>query len=237
MLDLISVFSAALEAVDAVVQSAPNVEPDDPKPLPCPQSQAPTWGDLLSVLTVSVALNMAYFTVSSFVSPIAANQKNLLGLLSQSIAKIQDKENRQPKETDLVALQDRLVRIEYDERSAGKPFRFAAILAFFAGMVLVVVGTFMFEQKAPGWLPLAATLLSFPFLFMVLYVAVVLSNRYAVLASDREKLEAGIKTLLSAQTQKAKAEAEPKAKAEAEAEAATAAAGIVEAVVTANATK
>lgn len=207
MLDLISVFSAALEAVDAVVKSAPNVEPDDPKPLPCPQSEAPTWGDLLSVLTVSVALNMAYFTVSSFVSPIAANQKKLLNLLSQSIAKIRDTTNRRTQEDELVALQDQLVRIEYDEKSAGKPFRLAAILAFFFGMALVIVGTFVFEQKAPDWLPLAATLLSLPFLLMVLYVAVFLSNGYAMLASRREKLDASVKTLLSDETEAAQAEA------------------------------
>lgn len=228
MLDLISILSAVVEAAEVAVNTAPQVAPDPtptpPPPAPCvvpSTSTASTWGDLLSVLTVSVALNMAYFSVSSFVSPIAANQRALLSSLNNSIEKIANGDEKESKESVWGELQDRLVSLDHEEKAATKPFRIISLLAFFVGMTLVFVGTFWFEKTAPLWLPYVATSLNAPFIAMAFYVAVTLSGRYAKLSSDREKLVADVKQVLGTEAgarKKAKLEkeaADAKIKAEA----------------------
>lgn len=164
-----------------------------------------TWAEFLSPLSLSVALNMAYFTVSSFVNPIASNQRKLLSQLENSINAAQKQDSFDDEMGRISDLRNKLAGIEYDESQKGKWFRFFALLFLFAGLFMIMYGMFYMATEIPQCFMLINLLFFSPFIFMSLYTVVLISRRYGKLDKERHSLSKDVQAKLGAERPEASA--------------------------------
>lgn len=197
------------EANASLPPEASPAVPTSPSSLPAVPAHTPTeathatssvtWGEFLSPLSFSVALNMAYFTVSSFVNPIAANQRKLLAQASAGIDKIKEPTSSERAKETLRSISDQIAKIEYDEINITKIFRTVSLIFFFLGVSLIAFGSFHLNSQAPSWFAWITFVFLLPFIIMSLYVAVVVSRRYQNVDKKRRTLSEEIQRQLAAQ--------------------------------------
>ncbi|MCC5982684.1 MAG: hypothetical protein JJU26_13305 [Oceanicaulis sp.] len=189
-------------------EASPSV-PTSPSSLPAVPAHTPTeathatksvtWAEFLSPLSFSVALNMAYFTVSSFVNPIAANQRKLLAQASAGIDNLEEPTSSEQAKEKSRSIGDEIAKIEYNESNITKIFRSVSLVFFFLGVSLVAFGSFYLNYEAPSWLPWVTFVFLLPFVIMSLYVAVIVSLRYQSVDKKRRTLSEEIQSQLAAQ--------------------------------------
>jgi hypothetical protein len=158
-----------------------------------------SWADLQSTLTVSVALNAAYYTVSAFLNPTAVKQDGLISIASNAAAKIKDPQKQESFSDELAELRQQIVEIQYSGESVVIKFRIFAILFLYVGMVLLTISAIDPKSYAPEWCHWSSMVLNAPFLVAVFYVSAIESLKYKTVNKSRREIEKHMKIELESQ--------------------------------------
>ena len=152
------------------------------------------WGDYQSLIQISIALNAAYFSLSQFLNPDAANQKSLISTaigVAENDASGQNFSERLQR-----VLQDVNGQKEKD-KNFFRLFRVASAVLFLLGIILLFIGSYKSTDTVGDWIILVCALLNAPFVIGLCYMFLVSSPQYDEFSKERQKIQDELGTFLS----------------------------------------
>lgn len=148
------------------------------------------WADYQSLISMSIALNAAYFSISSFLTPYASTQRELASLAKQALGDVTNDHDRERFKRELRQVETNIVEREIADRRFTYWFRTIAVVFFIAGLALLMNASIYAGEAAASWIFWVSALLNVPFVVGVLYMTVISSGKFKKIGDAREEIEA-----------------------------------------------
>ena len=159
------------------------------------------WVDYQSIISISIALNAAYFSIASFVSPYALNQKRLIEKALEGLLELSEENECKKIRKKLVNLGHDLGTQEELDKHHLSRFRPLSVILFIAGMVLLWVASVKADIQADNWIAIVSPALSLPFTIGILYMSIKSSGKYKDITRRRREIEKCMSRAISSKKQ------------------------------------
>lgn len=148
----------------------------EPEPL---VGSAVNWGNLQSLVQISVALNAAYFSISQFSNPDIAKYKSRIASAQSAItSKMEEGGQRKDMLGSLSKLDNDIVSRQSSDRKFLSITRIFCATFFVLGLMILFLLSVLPNREAGFWIISVSALMNMPVLFGVFYMAFISMRDY-----------------------------------------------------------
>ena len=157
------------------------VVPDEPQPLVSEPlvGGAVNWGNLQSLVQISIALNAAYFSIAQFSNPDIAKYKSRIASAQSAItSKVKEGDQRKNMYGSLSKLDKDIVSRQSSDRKFLSITRIFCATFFVLGLMILFFLSVLPNREAGFWIISVSTSMNMPVLFGVFYMAFISMRDY-----------------------------------------------------------